>query len=115
MFVQAELTLNAVQTAHYTDWRSRALRAYSRGRFVAAFAGSAHSVQHPFVRRKGLEDYQRRWKEVWLRSTRLCATQPGSESFFSNGVPEDRLYHLPLLHQYPSPPLTRRTWSAQPS
>ena len=56
-----------------------------------------HSIQHPFVRRKGLQDYQRRWQEgmatpdkivwhaTWVRDLLLL-----------NGIQEDRLYYLPL-------------------
>jgi glycosyltransferase involved in cell wall biosynthesis len=56
-----------------------------------------HSVQHPFVRRKGLEDYQRRWKEGMAALDKVvCHAAWVRELLLSNGVPEDRLYHLPL-------------------
>ena len=56
-----------------------------------------HSIQHPLVRRKGLQDYQRRWKEGMARLDKvLWHAAWVRELLLLNGVPEDRLFHLPL-------------------
>ena len=56
-----------------------------------------HGVQHPFVRRKGLENYQRRWNEGMAALDKIVWHAAWvRELLLSNGVPEDRLYHLPL-------------------
>ncbi len=56
-----------------------------------------HSVQHPFVRRKGLEDYQRRWKEGMTALDKVVWHAAWvKDLLLANGVPKDRLYHLPL-------------------
>jgi len=55
------------------------------------------SLQHPFVRRKGLQDYQRRWKEGMATPDRVVWHAAWvRDLLLFNGVPEDRLFHLPL-------------------
>jgi glycosyltransferase involved in cell wall biosynthesis len=56
-----------------------------------------HGAQHPFVRRKGLQDYHRRWQEGMATLDKVVwHTAWVRELLLSNGVLDDRLFHLPL-------------------
>ncbi len=56
-----------------------------------------YSAQHPFVRRRGLIDYQRRWIQGMAVPDRiLWHAEWVRDLLLLNGIPKDRLYHLPL-------------------
>jgi glycosyltransferase involved in cell wall biosynthesis len=56
-----------------------------------------HSVQHPFVRRKGLQDYRGRWQEGMAEPDKIVWHASWvRDLLLLNGIQEDRLYYLPL-------------------
>jgi glycosyltransferase involved in cell wall biosynthesis len=68
-----------------------------------------YSVQHPLVRRKGLIDYRRRWKQGMAMPDKiLWHANWVRDILLRNGVSEHRLHWLPL------PPPSEPTVAAQP-
>jgi len=56
-----------------------------------------HSMQHLFVRRKGLQDYQRRWQEGMAEPDKIVWHAGWvRDLLLLNGIADDQLYYLPL-------------------